>query len=158
MALILSGDTGPSFVQATAMPTGSIVQTANYLNNTEVQTASSSYIDTGQSTTFTPTSASNKVLVYWNVSGLYKNSSNTYLRLQLVRNGTVLCQLEGAAGYTGDTSENNIGSTALTYLDSPATTSPITYKIQYMNQNGTNWVGINRNGAMSSATFLEIKQ
>lgn len=140
------------------MPAGSVIQTVNYTNTTEVQTASSTFTDTGQTITFTPTSATSKILILWTVAGCFKNSSNTYMRLKLVRNSTDLAQIEGAVGYSNDNAENNVGASSISYLDSPATTSPVTYKIQYLSSAGSNYVGINRNQATSSATLLEIKQ
>ena len=75
-----------------------------------------------------------------------------------MRGATFLKQLETYAGATASSSENNIGSTGITYLDSPATTSPTTYKTQFNsgNNSATAYVQYTGGGATSSITLMEI--
>lgn len=155
MALILSGDTG---VPASGMPVGSVIQTVNISIAINTETASTSYIDTGVSASITPLFATSKILVLFDMTGIYKNTDNIYGRMQLVRNSTVLIQNEGAFGYNNSTAENNVGATSINYLDSPATTSSVTYKTQILASGGTGKVGVGRNAAVHTVTLLEIKQ
>jgi hypothetical protein len=155
MPLILSGDTG---VPASGMPTGSVIQTVNTSMEVNTQTASTTYIDTGVFASITPLFSTSKILVTFNMTGIYKNTSDIYGRMRLVRGSTVLLQNEGAFGYTGDSAENNVGATSISYLDSPGTTSSTTYKTQILCSAGTGNVGIGRNGAVHTVTLQEIKQ
>ena len=155
MALILSGDTG---VPASGMPTGSVIQTVNISTAVNTQTASTTYIDTGVSASITPLFSTSKILVTFNMTGLYKNTANVYGRMQLLRGATVLLQNEGAFGYDNSTGENNIGATTISYLDAPATTSTVTYKTQILSSDASGNVGVGRNAAVHTITLMEIKQ
>jgi len=162
MALILSGDTG---VPASGMPTGSVIQTVNATYSTEVTTSSNSLSDTGLTATITPTSATSKILVLVDMAGVAKDAGNTQTNLgfYLLRGSTTVCQFEYTATYTATSTQNRVGSSSTNYLDSPATTSPVTYKVQF-NSNGSAGTGaVQRGGggsgtsATSTITLLEIK-
>lgn len=104
--------------------------------------SSTTYADiTGLSVSITPTNASNKILVVFSVNAV-PSSTNNGLALQLVRNTTPICigdpasprqQATSMIGYSGDPNTTNYCSG--TYLDSPATTSAVTYKVQIAIQN-----------------------
>lgn len=98
---------------------------------------------TGYSVTITPTNSSNKILVF--VSSYLANSASEAVMLNVLRNGTSIVQGDTAgsristAGSNGFTS-NNLINVGVTYLDSPATTSAVTYKVQIRVQSGTAYV------------------
>lgn len=88
--------------------------------------SSSTYADTGLTVNITPTSASNKVLVWMGLNGL-NSSGTTGCGIRLVRGSTTLAQVTTygafvASAYTG---------ASAFYLDSPATTSATTYKATF---------------------------
>jgi hypothetical protein len=95
-------------------------------------------------------------LVLVNQAGCGKQSSDTGLRLQLLRGSTVLSLIEGAAGYTGTAAQNFIGSVSTSYLDSPATTSATTYKTQFASWFGTGDSNVQQQSSVSTITLLEI--
>jgi hypothetical protein len=70
------------------------------------------------------------------LSGIAKNGGNTAMGVQLVRGSTAILGLNGIAGYEGTTGYNGVGDIGTTYLDSPATTSSTTYKVQALTFNG----------------------
>jgi len=134
MALILSGDTG---VPASGMPTGSVIQTIQATTSTQTGVASTTFTDIGLSATITPISATSKILIYASVLADVQRSTTTGLGggIAIIRNSTLVWAPNpngSSQPYTWYTS----GTTELTtmmnlnYLDSPATTSAITYKIQ----------------------------
>lgn len=91
---------------------------------------------TGLSVSITPTSASNKILVIASVA-IGSNSNFAYFRL--LRNSTVIDvgnaagsrpQVTGAASYPSASPQYMLFQNPVTYLDSPATTSTVTYKFQ----------------------------
>jgi hypothetical protein len=155
MALILSGDTGPSFVQSAAQPTGSVLQVVNGSTNAGVTSSTNTFIDTGLTATITPKFATSKILVVVSQNGLAKNN-NTYMSIYLVRNGSNLFLVEGAVGYTGESTTNYVGGTSLTYLDSPASTSALTYKTQFNSTSNFSNVVCQVNSATSTITLTEI--
>ena len=160
MALILSGDTG---VPASGMPTGSVIQTVNATYGSSTTTTSSTFSDTGLTASITPISSTSKILVLVNLCGCGKRTSNTSLQLKLVRNSTDILKIDENAAYTDNTNRIEIGSVSATYLDSPATTSSTTYKVQFASSGNNSLVQINdyynSNGNTNSTiTLLEIKQ
>jgi Tfp pilus assembly protein FimT len=61
------------------------------------------------------------------------------------------------AGYTNSTARNDIGSVSASFLDSPNTTSSITYKTQFASAQNNAAVFVQRGGiAYSTITLLEV--
>lgn len=106
---------------------------------------------TGLSVSITPTSASNKILVIANIH-LDATSGNYTFPWRLVRNSTGIFVGDSAGSRRqstgGGTSTSGFAPEqgfhqAATYLDSPATTSAVTYAIQvasYTNSTGVTYV------------------
>ena len=157
MPLILSGDTGPSIVSASAMPTGSVIQTVNATYNVQTGSSSSTYSDTGLTASITPTSSSSRILVLANQAGMYKTSGvNRIAGVQLVRgSSTALALME--AEYGNSISDGIGGSLSICFLDSPATTSTVTYKTQFRSTQNNGTVYVQITNAVSTITLLEIK-
>lgn len=141
-----------------------ILQVVEGTYETAVSTTSTSYVDTGLTATITPSSATNKVLVIVSQAMYVDRSSNLAEgAVQLVR---------GATGIQGPgTTQRNLtlyvaGATTAVYglyvsmmrLDSPASTSPVTYKMQ-MRSSGTYSTTLiaQRDSAMSSIVLIEVK-
>ena len=170
MPLILSGDTG---VPASGMPTGSVIQTVSVTKTDTFTSSSTAFTDiTGLSVSITPISSSSKILVMYNLM-TGENSSNFPL-VRLVRDSTAIAvgdasgsrlQVSSVAWGSGATNTTNMQS--MNFLDSPATTSSTTYKLQISAQTAgvTNYVNRNQrddNGAyeprsVSSITVMEIR-
>lgn len=158
MALILSGDTG---VPASGMPTGSVIQTVNATTSTEASSQSSTYADTTLTANITPLFSTSKILVLVNQGGCGKNANNTKLQLKLLRGSSAIQDISGFGGVTDTTATNFFGNLTSCYLDSPATTSLITYKTQFASgsNNQTVYVQAASGGVNSTSTItlLEIK-
>ena len=135
---------------------GKVLQVVNATTSTEVSTSSSSFTDTGLNVSITPTSASNKILVLVNQTGLRKSNAGTFLRLKLQRVTTDIKVIEVDAGYTGNSDFNSIGGTGISYLDSPNTTSSTNYKTVFNNQAATGLTYVNISDSTSSITLIEI--
>jgi hypothetical protein len=148
--------TGTQTIPKATLPTGSVLQVVSVSTQINTQTSSTSYIDSGVSLSITPTSATSKILVLVNMTGIYKNTANIFGLMRLVRNSTELIKMEGAFGYEGTSNENNVGATSACHLDTPATTSSTTYKTQISVNDGSGNIGIGRNGATSTITLMEI--
>lgn len=114
-----------------AWTTPKVVQIVNSTTSTQVISGSSTFADTNLTATITPTSASNKILVFVNQNGVAKYNSNTQMQIRLLRGATVILNLDSFAAATGNTNTNNVGSVSCVYLDSPGTTSATTYKTQF---------------------------
>jgi hypothetical protein len=130
----------------------------NATTATAASTGGTTFIDSNLTATITPTSATSKILVLISQNGITKNpgGSGAGLKLQLVRNSTVLTRIQGYGGYTESSSYNWIGGVSSGYLDSPATTSATTYKTQFANENATASVSINSDLSTSTITLIEV--
>jgi hypothetical protein len=105
-------------------------------------TTSSGFVDSGLTATITPTSASSKI--YATVSmpsgGVYKSASSTvaFGTYKLMRGATDLTEAPcGLLNYATSAGLSLSPNPSFTYLDSPATTSATTYKVQFKGQGGT---------------------
>ena len=150
----LSGMTGVS------MPTGSVVQVTQTINNTHYVTSNTGAVSTDFIHNFTPTSSSNKVLVMSSIRVRKNNSSgSTSIRLQLYRDGVLLDQLSQGIGYNNQTNPQDSVAT-FNYLDSPNTTSQVVYRwyLGVYDGGGGMQAHINPDGSAdaSSITAMEI--
>ena len=124
---------------------GKVLQVVQGTLTGDVSTSSTSYSDLGLSVSITPSSASSKVLVFATLTGCAKRTTDTSLLTKLLRDSTQIFISD--AGYTGSTVRLNFGTVGLNYLDSPATTSAITYKVQIANAGGgSGIVSVNADG------------
>jgi hypothetical protein len=158
--------------------TGSVLQVVSATKTDTFSSSTTSFVDvTGLSVSITPTSSSSKILIFYNVhTSASQNSGSAPLRL--LRNSTAIDIGDAASTrprvssifYSGDVTaiaQSSIGSSSNTFLDSPATTSSVTYKIQMLASTGGVTMYVNRSAsdrdtttydarAASSITVMEI--
>jgi len=149
--------TGTQTIPRGTLPTGSVLQVVQGTYATIQSTSSTSFVDTNLTASITPSSSASKVLVFVNLNGcLSLNSLSSSLQCTLVRGSTSICNFADA-GLTNFASRNDFGDCAVTYLDSPATTSSTTYKVQGRSSNGGTVYWCNQSGiAVSTITLMEI--
>jgi len=138
---------------------GAVVQVKSFYFATASTSTSTSYIDTGLTLSITPTSASNKILVMVSTQ-IYctKSGAQTLANTRLDRAGTIL-YTDAATPFVvfgGSGSKEVNVRVAQIYLDSPATTSATTYKLQYAAESGGT-IGINTySTGGSTITLMEV--
>ena len=151
---------------------GQVIQVVSTTVTTISSIASASATDiAGLSVIITPSSASNKILVLYKIQ--YSNASGNNAGINLVRNGTNIGM--GNSGQGGDdctisictANMNNYWSFEAggSFLDSPSSTSALTYKLQTASNDGAGVFYFNRtarNGGsdangISTITVMEIK-
>jgi hypothetical protein len=151
-------------------PSGSVIQVVQTVKTDGFVTSSGSYVDiTGLSVTITPSSTSSKILV---VSNFFAGSPTyPYPKFQLLRNGANIFQgdslgsatRQSAAMNPSAASDVNLVAVSTQYLDSPATTSAVTYKWQTFTYGGRNsYVGRTEytgdlNGASVPSTIMVME-
>jgi hypothetical protein len=118
---------------AAASGGGKVLQVVGATTTTLTTIATTSYTDTTITATITPTSATSKILVL--VTGVvYYGRSSFYqaVAIKLVRGATDIFTNINAdfANIGGASSVERYVTLPVTYLDSPATTSSTTYKLQ----------------------------
>ena len=154
---VLTNCTG---VPAAALPAGSVLQVVQGTFSTFITTSSGTAADTGLTATITPRSASNNILVIVNGSG-YSSALNTYTQMLLVRTATTLINFNTVFAYSASNGVNASMNTA--YLDSPATTSATTYKVQWRRDAGAGTIslnpiaGVSPTASTSTITLMEIQ-
>jgi hypothetical protein len=164
--------TGSSAITASQLPAGSVLQVVSTTKTDTFSSSSSgSWLDiTGMSVTITPTSASNKILISYNI--VTSNNNGWYVMLKLVRGSTDIAIGDAAGSRTRVTTFAGLGSPlteypylqSMQFLDSPATTSSTTYKLQmyfggntsYVNRSPTDSDAVGYARAVSTITVMEI--
>jgi len=157
-ARLAIGSTGQALVVASGIPSwGSVTttprigQTIQATTTTQTSTTSLSYTDaTNVTASITPTLSTSKVLVTMNFSFFADGSSNNRLPgilVQIVRGSTSIYEsgmeytVQGVSSMTGAVMFMPI---SMSFLDSPATTSSTTYKLQFKTTSGggnTSYIG-----------------
>ena len=114
---------------------GKILQVVSSHLTTQMTSTSTSFVDIGLSASITPSATSSKILILINVAFSLNGDNNA--SLQLLRDSTVINS--GVGGTHQSWATINANATAFrysnpqqacNYLDSPSTTSAITYKVQ----------------------------
>jgi len=137
---------------------GKVLQVVTGSTSTGVVNATNTYIDTGITATITPTLASSKILVLITIAGLAKmsNHSDNRIALRTLRGSTAI---DNSLANNWTQSGTLLRITAVKSLtDLPNTTSAVTYKMQFMNEQNTTDVRIqtDSNSGLSTITLMEI--
>jgi hypothetical protein len=150
--IVLASDGKVTFPQNT----GNILQVINGSTTSGFSTTSATYADIGLSASITPSSSSNKILVFGNIGGIETSAANTYGNGKLLRDSTdIIPALDYGVGFTGDSGRWG-GSSSFSILDSPSTTSAITYKIQFNNPQPSGTITVQTNSSRSSIVLMEV--
>jgi hypothetical protein len=155
---IAAGETLDLKSQGTVtMPTGSILQVVQATSNTGITVTANTYTTIGSNVVITPSSASSKVLVQLTAGSMAYNAGDIAMRI--TRNGTEI-MVQGRQAYTN--ANEWVGNPVkLMYLDSPNSTSAVTYSFECKvsgNQiefNSTGGSTSNVNGAVSIAMEVQ---
>lgn len=130
-----------------------VVQTA-YTTVDSTTSVTPSMTNTGCTATLTPISASNKVLVMLNMAVYHVNISQS-MAARLMRGSSA-----AFSGITGDYWASGGGGTPgninIQWLDSPATTSPVTYTAQFSTSTGTGQLNKDYFGNTNGVTYLTL--
>ena len=150
-----------------------ILQVQQTVLTTQVSTSSNSFIAlTGLSVSITPLSTNSKILVMLSISA-GTGGTNYDAQFQLAKNGSVLSGAIGTSSTTVNATMTTVGvgqhvqQPSINYIDSPSTTSSVTYSVLWRSQSGTTAYvngGSNMSGTsdttgacnISSITVLEI--
>ena len=126
-------------IPTSGVPTGGgggIVQVVSTHITSAFTTQSETYTDiTGHSVTITPKFNTSKILIDYRVSWMHTSSNGATASLRLLRGSTVIGNDATSDDRMGILllslgSTQNMSNSSINYLDSPATTSAVTYKMQ----------------------------
>ena len=145
----------PKDAARVAIP-GHIIQVIQSSTSTQVSSTATSDTFTGLTANITPTYSTSKILAL--VSQHVYISGDNGIGLQLYRNSTPVYNLGNYAVFA-QTAGIAMAHVALNYLDSPNTTSTITYSTYFRSRDSGETVGVQRDSQNSSTiTLLEIAQ
>lgn len=145
---------------------GKILQVKQTAKTDNFTTTSTTFTDiTGLSVSITPSNSSNKIMVFGDLA--VGAASGQYIMLQLVRGSTEIYKGTDSKTYVASkvvylNDNTQLSNASLMFLDSPATTSSVTYKIQ-IKLTGATTGAINRRVAVddtslaSSITVMEVE-
>lgn len=151
---VLTADSTASTGIKWATPAGGKILQVVSATKTDTSTiTSTTFADiSGLSVSITPSSTSSQILVFWSTN-IASAGNAAGLLIRMMRNSTAI-GVGAAAGsrpqasggfYVGDVgATNNFATVAGNFLDSPATTSATTYKLQGAGYSGVTSVYINR--------------
>ena len=159
-ATLNASDLSSGTVPFARLPAGSVLQVVNATYSTYTTAATATYTDSGLTASITPKFSTSKILVMATTAGSGKSGLTTSLLLKVLRGSTTILLWEGAGAQTSSTLTAS-SSEAITYLDSPATTSATTYKMQMANSAAAGTVFINNytnspGDTNCSITLMEI--
>ncbi len=116
-----------------ANTTHRVLQVLHFETSTQVDNSTASWVDTGVTLSITPSATTSKIFITYSTQ-IFSRSTTQKIELNLLRGATSI-QVPGYLGYVS--AGNFMGSYSYTKLDSPATTSAVTYKVQFRDRYGT---------------------
>ena len=155
-----------SIIPVSGVPTGGgggIIQIKQTVKTDVFNTTSSSFVDvTGLSVAITPTSNTSKVLVQVNL-GMVGGEQVGYAGFRILRGSTAIgigttasgnrVNVSFVANHSRDSDWNSEGGVFYQFLDSPATTSETTYKLQMFSGYQSKSININRSEPNDDAAY-----
>jgi len=137
---------------------GGVLQVVQGTSTTSTSTSGGTYVDSGLSASITPSSNTSKIFVTITISFyIFGGGADNGCQFQLVRGSTsILAPVANSVYIAGPSaSTEQVFNFPLIYLDSPATTSSTTYKIQMLALNGAT-INVQNGGNTSVITLMEI--
>ena len=155
-------------------PLGKIGQVVQGTQTGTSSSTSASFSDVGLSASITPTSASSKVLV--TVTGAFGSGTTGMAQFRLLKDSTEIGTSDASSPssrttcWLSDTPNNSerMNNYSFSYLDSPSSTSSLTYKTQwrlhdtsggktiYANRTSADTDNANHGRAISTITLMEV--
>lgn len=135
---------------------GKILQVVQATYSTQVNVSTNTPTDTGLSVTITPSATSSRIFIIANHAGLGKDTGNTSGFIDLVRSGTKLFTMGSLIGNNAGSGTNIPGNATISYVDSPSSTSALTYKTQLWSGDNLAKVFINAGAPLSTIIAMEI--
>jgi hypothetical protein len=146
--------TAANTIPRSSMTTGAVLQVVATNDSVQRSVNSGTYTASGMLVTITPTSATSKILVQFS-SNIYKNTDGTGY-ISIFRNGT---NIAGSGNQFNLTSIfDKYVPCSILFLDSPASTSALTYEVYFARTGSANiYINATNSGVtMGSITVTEI--
>ena len=146
----LSGMTGAS------MPTGSVLQVVQKVETARTIIASTTFVATNKTQTITPSSTSSKILVFCNYNINDNTTSDVTAYTTIYRGSTNIGHSTFGIGKLRATTTRMETSHTIMYLDSPASTSQLTYTLYARGTTTDSFEFAGNPGQHNTITLMEI--
>ena len=143
---------GARAITAAQVPAGSVIQVVSSTHIGNTITSSTSFVNTGLAVTITPTSSTSKIYVVA-TGGLDNNNNGHSGYVTIDRNGTNLGNGVNGFSYIFN-SYRLLTPWSASFLDTPATTSALTYTVQIRANSGS--IEFPGNNIQKIITVMEI--
>ena len=150
-------------IATTKLGTGAVLQVVQTGTTTSTSTTSTTFVDTALTASITPSSTSNKILVLCQCTVRQQTGSanGSYMAYQIFRDGTGIGQIGHCGTRERGSDLDHVGSSSiLSALDTPSSTSSVTYivKIKSFNSAVSGYLNDTSGGSGtgSTMTLMEI--
>jgi hypothetical protein len=135
---------------------GKLLQVITATDSTKRTTSSTSYVTASNtlSIDITPSSTSSKIFLIGSIS-VYQTNGDAAPHLTIYRDSTELSGGTSLGGFRAGDGNQNMMFSPITHLDSPSSTSQITYQIYIKTGNGST-ISFNEDSDTSTFTAFEI--
>jgi hypothetical protein len=166
MTVIIDGTAGITFpvtagsASAVQASSGRVLQVVSAVFTSTFSTTSTSDTASGLSASITPSSSNSKIFISFTGITATANLAAYWGAFSIYRNGSTRLA-GGQAGVVGTSNSTFRVQSALSYLDSPATTSSTTYEIYLKSEGNSSTVSLNIPAGVvsdpkSTITLMEI--
>lgn len=138
MTMVLDSAAGITYPNSTQQASAGVILQVVYGSTTNnFSTSSTTVVNTGLSASITPKFSTSRVLVMVSLSSCGVLNQNCAGQYNLLRSGSNVSVVDYGVFISSSISELDVGHVGINYLDSPATTSSITYSTQGFIRYGT---------------------
>jgi hypothetical protein len=144
---------------------GKILQVVQATTTTPVSFTGTTWTDTGVSATITPSAASSKILIFvqQTINNYKLSAPSTSAGIRLLRGSTIINSPYYSNGGSFSVYAQSLSTIVsienilpMSYLDSPATTSATTYKVESAGNDSGVYVSLQNSNAMSTIILMEV--
>ena len=136
-----------------AIATGKVLQVVQGSTTTDTSSSSATFADTTLTANITPSATSSKILVLIEHCKTFVNGG-TQIGLKLFRASSEIYVLRYLLDTNDSTRQQN--NVSFNLLDAPSSTSQLTYKTQFNNEQAAGSVNVQQGSEKSTITLIEV--
>ena len=137
---------------------GKVLQVQNMTTTTQTETTSTGFVVTGLTDTITPSAITSKILILatGHTTCTTENDRSPEMSITITRGGTNLGGTNGMVGTDIGSVQEVEAPCSIIYLDSPSSTSTLTYDVRIKSSTSSGTVRFNGGSRKASLTLVEI--
>jgi hypothetical protein len=138
-------------------PSGSVIQVVSATSDSRTNVNSTSFTAVGAAASITPRATSSRIAVFVSSNCFTNNTQSHQAFYTLYRDSTNLGNSTQGFGWLVGSGSTDAGSINISYVDSPSTTSSVTYRLYGRTSNSESTVEFSgSNGVIHSIVLMEI--